>query len=305
MRGKSIVSLSLVPVLVSVMMMNIQPVCATPFEYELYVEKFKPWVSNWLAIGGPPYLNAVDCNYIKGTYHGAWMANFTFEDINLPPCEVITKVVLEGYTIGDYNLKVDYDVYTLPDFVWLGSLYATGEPAGSWVTRRWYPTWTVDEVYPAALTQAGLNNLEVMLYFFDPSGEGSTQEHTINALRLKVYTAISATIDFTPNTINANIGSQNLKCTITLSCGFSASHIDQSSILLDDVIAPSWFGTPADSTLKVEFDMTEVIDHIELDILQGAAPPPNEPVYVTLNITFSLADGTPFQGGESIKYMAP
>lgn len=303
MKGKSIGSLSLVLVLVSVMLMNIQPVHATPYEYELYVDGFKPWVSQWAWWGASPWLDAVDGNYIEGTYDRAWMANFTFEDISLPPCEVITKVVLEGYTDGDYNLKVDYDVYTLPDFVWLGSLYATGAPA--WVTRRWYPTWTVDEVYPAARTEAGLNNLEVLLYFFDPSGEGSTQENSINALRLKVYTAISATIDFTPNTINANIGSQNLKCTITLSCGFNASDVDQSSILLDDLIAPTSVAITAVDTLKVKFNMAAVIAHIDLDILPPgtSAGPPG--VLVTLTVTFSLTDGTPFQGNETVTYMVP
>jgi hypothetical protein len=122
-------------------------------------------------------------------------------------------------------------------------------------------------------------------------------------LRLKVYTAISATIDFTPNTINANTGMPNLKCTITLSCGFSASEINQSSILLDDLIAPSSFGPAVGSTLKVEFNMTKVIDHIELDILPPGAtsPPPHD---VTLNITFSLTDGTPFQGNETITFIA-
>lgn len=304
MRGKSTVSLSFVLILVSVLMMGIQPVRAPPYEYELYVDDYKPWVSQWAVSGVSPWLNATgDGNYIEGTFDGAWMANFTFEDITLPPCEVITKVVLEGYTNGPYNLTVDYDVYTLPDFVWLGSLYATGAPA--WVTRRWYPSWTVDQVYPAALTEAGLNSLEVMVYFYDPYGSGGTG-NIIDALRLKVYTAISATIDFTPNTINAKIGSKYLKCTITLSCGFNASDIIQSTILLDDFIAPIWFSSPVGNTLKVEFNMTEAKDHIANvanDILQGK-PVPSGGIEVPLTVTFNLTDGTPFQGSESVKYIA-
>ena len=299
MKGKSIGSLALILVLVSVMMMNTQPVHATPYEYELYVDGFNPWITEWNVSGASPWLDAVDGSYIEGTFDTAWMCNFTFEDISLPPCEVITKVVLEGYTNGPYNDSVDYDVYTLPGFIWLGSLYATGAPA--WVTPRWIGL-TVDEAYPAALTEAGLNNLEVLVYFYDILGLGGAN-NTIDALRLKVYTAISATIDFTPNTINANTGMPNLKCTITLSCGFSASEINQSSILLDDLIAPSSFGPAVGSTLKVEFNMTKVIDHIELDILPPGAtsPPPHD---VTLNITFSLTDGTPFQGNETITFIA-
>ena len=300
MKGKSIGSLALVLVLVSVMMMNTQPVHATPYEYELYVDGFNPWITQWDVSGASPWLNATDDgSYIEGTFDKAWMCNFTFEDISLSPCEVITKVVLEGYTNGPYNASVDYDVYALPGSIWLGSLYATGAPA--WVTPRWIGV-TVGEAYPAALTEAGLNTLEVLVYFFDPDGAGGAN-NIIDALRLKVYTAISATIDFSPNTINANIGSQDLKCTITLSCGFSASEIDQSSILLDDLIVPSSFGKAVGSTLKVEFNMTEVIDHIELDILPPGVQIPSQHD-VALNITFSLMDGTPFQGNETIKFIA-
>ena len=305
MRGKSIVSLSLVLVLVSVLMMGIQPVRATPYEYELYVDGFTAdWV-DWSQVGDTPYLNAPnDGNYIEASEYGQLAGSFTFENINLPPCEVITKVVLEGYTNGPFDLTNDFDVYTTPDWVWLGSLYATGVPA--WVTRRWYPSWTVDEVYPAALTEAGLNSLQVLVHFFtrDRLPRPPAQ---IDSLRLKVYTAISATIDFTPNTINAKSSTPYLKCKITLSCGFNASDINQSTILLDDFIAPSWFGTPTDSTLKVEFNMTEVKPHIANvanDILQGD-PVPSGGVDVPLTVTFNLTDGTPFQGSENVTYIVP
>jgi len=183
-------------------------------------------------------------------------------------------------------------------------LYATGAPA--WVTPRWF-SLTVDEVYPAALTEAGLNNLEVMLYFFDPYGSGGPG-NIIDALRLKVYTGISATIDFAPTMIIDNApGPQYLKCKITLPAGFSAIEIDQSSISLDCVIAPSVFGTPNGPTLKVKFNMAAVKTHIKVDILQGA-PVPLGGVDVTLNVTFSLtlaAGGTPFKGSDIVKYIVP
>jgi len=287
------------------MMMGIQPVHATPYEYELYVDGFtEDWV-DWSQVGDTPYLNAInDGNYIEASEYGQIAGNFTFENINLPPCEVITKVVLEGYTNGPFDLTNDFDVYTTPDFVWLGSLYATGAPA--WVTRRW-ESWTVDEVYPAVLTEAGLNSLQVLVYFFtlDRLPRPPAQ---IDSLRLKVYTAISATIDFTPNTINAKASTKYLKCTITLSCGFSALYINQSSILLDGVIAPSLFGTPSGSTLKVEFDMAAVKPHIANvanDILQGDPVPAgglDVPLTVTFNLT-SSAGGTPFQGSDDVKFI--
>ena len=301
MRGKSIVSLSLVLVLVSVMMMGIQPVDANPYEYELYVDDFKPWMSQWDVSGASPWLDAIDSSYIEGTFHLALMGNFTFEDINLPPCEVITKVVLEGYTNGPYTYDVDYDVFTLPDVVWLGSLYATGAPA--WVTPRWVWGAPASDLDPTLLTEEGINNLQLVVLFYDPAGLGGTG-NIIDALRLKVYTAISATIDFIPRTINNNTGLQFLTCKITLPYGFSASGIDQSSILLDRVIAPSWFDTPIGSTLKVGFNMTDVKTYIDVEFIQGVPVPPGG-IDVLLTVTFNLTDGKPFQGSETVKYIVP
>jgi len=136
----------------------------------------------WTAHGVSPYLNATeDGNYIEGTTDASWMAWFGFKNFTLGDAE-IKEVVLEGYTNGSYNEAVDYDIYT-EDFTWIGSLYATGEPA--WVTPRWIGQ-TVDEIYPDALTEEGLNNLRIMAYFWDPEGHGGAG-NIIDALRLKVW----------------------------------------------------------------------------------------------------------------------
>jgi len=287
-------------------MTDIQPVQAQTYEYDLYVDGFKPWIIQWAVsdILASPWLDAVDSNYIEGTFDGAWMANFTFENITLPPCQAITEVVLEGYTNGPYNPTVDYDVYTLPNFVWLGSLYATGAPA--WVTPRYTPSGSnASDLDQTLLTEQGINNLQLLVYFYDPYGSGGPG-NTIDALRLKVYTGISATIDFAPNTIIASAGGPPfLRCTITLPASFNASDIDQSSISLDCVIAPYWFGTPTVNTLEVRFNMTDVKYHIANDIFQGGSVGP-PPISVTLNVTFSLtpaAGGTPFKGSDNVNFM--
>lgn len=300
MNGKNILSLSLILTFITVMMMDIRTVQAAPYEYELYVDDFKPWMSQLAVSGVSPWLDAVgDNNYIEGTSDGDMMGNFTFEDINLPPDEVITKVVLEGYTRGLYNQDVEFDVYTVhawPDIDWLGSLYATGTPAGSWVTPRWIHK-DASEIDRDLLTQSGLNSLEVMLYFYDPTGSGGTG-NILDALRLRVYTAISATCDIDPDTVNFRSGTKFLKCTITLPPGFFASDIDTSTIMLDWAIPIDSFKTPTDGSLEVKFNMTDVKSHIALGLL-GDYPPPPPGVDVTLTITFIL-DGTPFACNDTI-----
>ncbi|UCE29469.1 MAG: hypothetical protein JSV85_01710 [Candidatus Bathyarchaeota archaeon] len=98
-----------------------------------------------------------------------------------PPVE-IDEVVLEGYTDGPYDEDVDYDVYAT-GFNWLGSLYGSGTP--EWVTPRWVGTDTASDLYPALLTATGINDLEVMVHFWDPSGHGGPG-NVLDCMRLKV-----------------------------------------------------------------------------------------------------------------------
>ncbi|UCE29230.1 MAG: hypothetical protein JSV85_00360, partial [Candidatus Bathyarchaeota archaeon] len=189
-------------------------------------------------------------------------------------------------------------------FVWLGSLYATGAPA--WVTPRWTPPGSnASDLDQTLLTEEGINNLQLLVYFYDFYGSGEPG-NIIDALRLKVYTGISATIDFAPTMIIASAGGPSyLKCKITLPTSFSAIDIDQSSISLNCVVAPSVFGMPGSNALEVWFDMSAVKLHIANDIFQGSTQGP-PPVSVTLNVTFSLAPaagGTSFKGSADVKFM--
>jgi len=136
-----------------------------------------------------------------------------------------------------------------------------------------------------------------MLYFYDPRGFGGAG-NILDALRLRVYTAISATCDIDPDTVNFGSGTKFLKCNITLPSGFFASDIDTSTIMLDWAIPIYSFETPTDGSLEVKFNMTDVKNHIEDDLL-GKPPPPPPGVDVTLTITFIL-DGTSFVCNDTI-----
>ena len=161
----------------------------------LYVNELMPIWTDWTAIGYSPYLDAIgDGNYIEGNDHCQFMGVFGFEDIVLDG-GTICRVTLEGYTNGPYDEDCDFDVYTYPNFDWLGSLYATGEPA--WVTPRWVGGQPASAMVPDLLTQSGLNSLQVVLHFWTTDGSPRPPSQ-IDCLRLKV--------EFTPDpyTIKAN-----------------------------------------------------------------------------------------------------
>jgi len=151
-----------------------------PSEY-LYVDGFDFTREQWNAIGTAPYLDAIeDGNMIEGTYDTAQHRWFTFQDIDLSDGAMIKDVWIEGYTKGPYNEGVDYDIYT-GDFDWLGSLYAKGDWA--WVGTRWVGGASASDLVPALATEEGLNNLKVLVYFYDPDGYGGAGNF-IDSLRL-------------------------------------------------------------------------------------------------------------------------
>lgn len=208
------------------------PVIPPPYEV-LYVDGFTAeWIlGDMNLVGTPPYLDAPDDgNYIEGTEDSDILAWFSFEDTVLRDGE-ICKVVLEGYTDGPYNEDVEYDIYA-PDFTWLGSWYATGEPA--WVTPRWVSGQTVDERYPAVLTRDGLNNFQVLVYFYDPLGYGPGT--ILDALRLKVWLCqISINVDVKPGSWPNPLNLKSKGVLPVAVCGtedFDVTTIDPTTIRL-------------------------------------------------------------------------
>lgn len=298
MKGKNIMSLSLILMFPTVIMMNMQPVKApSTYEYELYVDGFD-WsiVSGWTYYGTDPWLDATnDGNYIESSEYCGLMGFFTFEDINLAPCQVITKVVLEGYTRSS-DLEIEGDVFT-PDWEWVGSLWGTS--TWDWHTPRYHPV--LSDVVQDTLTVTGLNNFKALLHYWTPT-HVSYGPFEVDSLRLKVYTAISATIDIDPDVVKLDNNAQFLTCYIEPCTGFSATDIDPSTVELDGIPAlPSPWGIGDNipqfgvDDLMVKFDGDTVKKYIVDVLLNGNPPDPGETVYVTLTIT-GLISGDSFAG---------
>jgi hypothetical protein len=121
----------------------------------------------WTEVGVSPFLDAADDgNHIVGTANGQQHRWFTFEDIELGT-SVVDEVRLWVYCGGPFNEGIDYDVYA-PGFNWLGSYYGTGAGMVWQDQPRWIDGIASDN-YPDLLTEDGINGMEVLVYFYDPS----------------------------------------------------------------------------------------------------------------------------------------
>ena len=215
-----------------------------------YVSDYDATRQQWTEVGAYPFLDATDDgNYLTCTTDGAQHRWFTLDPIDIGD-SVVADVIIEGYTDGPYNEGIDYDVYT-GDFDWLGSLYATGEPA--WVTPRWTGPVNASDIVPALTTQEGLDNLQLLVYFYDPDGL-ATGDDVLDAIRLTVYfRAGRVTLPLTPPTLVVQPGEVvyldlatwklepedvgSWECTITVQYSYFGARFNEAT---KHVITESW-----------------------------------------------------------------
>ena len=153
----------------------------------LYVDGYTAERQQWTEVGASPFLDAPDDgNYIEGSFDGAQHRWFTFEDIELGD-SVVDQVKLWVYCEGPYDEAVDYDVYAT-GFNWLGSYYGTGTGRIWQDVPRWAGGAIASEMYPALLTEEGINGFEALAYFYDPLGHGGPG-NIIDCMRLYVVFA--------------------------------------------------------------------------------------------------------------------
>lgn len=180
---------------------------------------YKSWAdgyfgTTWDRIGANPYLDAIDYpdNYVTCTgtpvYNettgefmyidndAAMTAAYEFEDVTLNAGESINNVILEGYCHSD-NINIDFDVYTQAPtvFDWLGSLWGTD--TWGWHEPRWTGGASASELLPDLLTEEGLNDLELILYFYAP-GEAFAGTATVDQLRLQVELTLARFVPGVP-----------------------------------------------------------------------------------------------------------
>ncbi len=129
---------------------------------------------------------------------------------------------------------------------------------------------------------------------------------------IPVPLTINVTIDIIPNTLNLRAKLKYVTAFIELLEGYNISDIDASTILMNGTIpvdpnAPTAIGdydNDAIPDLMVKFNGTEAIDFI-LSRINMTELIEKKHMDVTLTVTGKLNDGTPFQGGDTIRIILP
>ena len=147
-----------------------------------------------------------------------------------------------------------------------------------------------------------------MLYYWEPTTINPGETKTVTAYVTTFITAItpiSANLDIDPDTLNLRSEGEWVTGYIELPEGYIVEDIDVSSILLNDTIPAETYpvgigdedgnGIP---DLIVKFDRSEVTSYIlaNVDIEDRF-------MTITLTITGTLNDGTPFQGSDTIRIL--
>jgi hypothetical protein len=147
----------------------------------LYVDGFTAERTQWTEVGTSPFLtDPDDGNEIVGNADADQHRWFTFENFTLGEF-IIDYVELEVYCEGPYDESIDLDCYAT-GFNWLGSYYGTGTGRVWQTVPRWVGGAIASEMYPALLTEEGINNLEIMWYNYGGAGADTI----IDAMRLHV-----------------------------------------------------------------------------------------------------------------------
>lgn len=114
--------------------------------------------------------------------------------------------------------------------------------------------------------------------------------------------AISATVDISPNTLNLKSQGRWITALIQLPEGYSLGSIDITTLKLNSTISAVWVGIDQNSnTMIVKFRRSEVISLIRsAGILDS-----NKVGNATFILTGSLANDVSFEGGDTIRVMSP
>jgi PKD repeat protein len=238
---------------------------------------------------GAPFtvlINGVELTYVMTenathyflyfTYnHSAHAIQIEATTVATPPIASFTYLPLSpsvGETV-DFDASASYDPDgTIASYTWDFGDATTGSGM------------TTNHIYTSADTYT------VTLTVTDNDGLSDTATQDITVTEVA---AITAQVNIDPDTLNLESKGKTITCYIKLPKGYSARDIDISTVILDGVISAER-GETDENVLMVKFNRAEVIQYINdvLHMTEGE---------VTLTITGSLADGTPFEGEDTIR----
>ena len=114
--------------------------------------------------------------------------------------------------------------------------------------------------------------------------------------------AVSATVDIRPNTLNLKSKGRWITALIQLPEGYSLGSIDITTLKLNDTITAVWVGIDQNrNVMIVRFRRSEVISLIRSASILDSSKVGN----ATFILTGSLANDASFEGGDTIRVMSP
>ena len=114
--------------------------------------------------------------------------------------------------------------------------------------------------------------------------------------------AVSATVDIRPNTLNLKSKGKWVTALVQLPEGYSLGSIDITTLKLNSTITAVWVGIDQNrNVMIVKFRRSEVISLIRSAGILDSSKVGN----ATFILTGSLADGTSFDGSDMIRVMLP
>ncbi len=119
-------------------------------------------------------------------------------------------------------------------------------------------------------------------------GNSTDTQFLYNALTISEQPAIEAIIDIDPNTLNLQSKGKWITCYIRLPEDYEVVYVDPDTILLNGQVSSDWsWIDQAEQMLMAKFPRSQVQEIIE-------------PGEVELTVSGELADGTKFEGNDTI-----
>lgn len=233
----------------------------------------------------------------------AWQVNMSFDPNILEFVSWVEGDFLADQPEGTWNVSTIEEDHMLIGVATLGPYL--GVSGSGWLMAATFRVLGMGE------SVLNIDNDRTILIKYNPPPlpPGGSIMELIPHIRRNGYfiTAMRATIDVDPDTLNLRSGGQRVTCYIELSEGYDVGDIDVSTIMLNDTISISLLDVPAPDAVPTEIgdydgdgipDLTVAFDKkmvSEFILSQGIAVG-----CATLTITGEVA-GTPFRGEDTIE----